>query len=90
MAELLHKHPASIYRLLSVSPHRLPPPVARGRKHRVLWLTSVVLEWLARESGSEAAEDTPAAPPPVKRGRPRKAEQIRRREAVGQGVNHGL
>lgn len=98
LAALMHCHPASIYRNLSVAPHLLPPTAPRAAKRRVVWLTSVVLNWLSGDAGKvqqapheeqEAPEGTPR-PAGAKRGRPTKVEQIRRRLAARQGGNHGV
>lgn len=81
LAELLHRHPGSIYRDLSTAPHRLPPPVAREHRESVRWLTPAVLSWLATRSRPASNEKSPA----VKRGRPSKVDQIRRRMAAQGG-----
>ncbi len=89
LAALLKCHQGSIYRNLSIAPWRLPPPVQREPRQRVIWLASTVFKWLARGAVQTAqqqaiAKDTPIAserPLKKKKGRPTKAEQIRRAQA---------
>lgn len=73
LAALLGLNPRTIYNILSTRPWRLPTPVARLPKQRLVWLTSDVLAWLR-------GQQVPSAPPSLRRkiGRPKKAEQLAR------------
>jgi predicted DNA-binding transcriptional regulator AlpA len=92
LAALLDLSPRTIYNILSTRPWRLPVPVARSRKQRLVWLTDDVLAWMRRgqHQPDTAIQDRShlgrAQPSSKKIGRPSKAEQVRRQS---QGAAHG-
>ena len=67
LAALLHCSPQTILNNRSRAPWRVPPTCTPADTRRLLWRRTDVDAWLGREV-------KPAAEPPRRPGRPRKAE----------------
>lgn len=84
LAKRLHKSVASIRSDVWRNPAALPPVCRLPGTKRLLWREEDVDQWLARHVvGSPGIESTMGELPLRSRGRPTKAEQVRRRTKAG-------
>lgn len=93
LARALGTTRAGIYTARTRNPGKIPPPATPPRASPILWRAGAVLAHCqAQEQQNRAAWEhaiarvQAAKKPPAKRGRPFKAEQIKRRLAVQGGV----
>jgi predicted DNA-binding transcriptional regulator AlpA len=88
LAQLLHKSIASIRSDISRNPHALPPLCRLPGTKRLLWREEDVSRWLADHVISEvppaSSRAARAASSIRRRGRPTKAEQLRRQLGVAE------
>jgi len=71
LSAVLKRAPKSIHNDLKRNPTSLPQPIRIPGARRILWLQTDVEAWLRQHQ-------TEATPPKRRRGRPTKAEQLRR------------
>lgn len=80
LAERIHKSVASIRSDVSRNPHALPPLCRLPGTKRLLWREEDVSRWLAAHvvSSNDVSDEKPIPATKSRRGRPTKAEQLRR------------
>ena len=79
LAALLHLSPATVRSDVSRRPWTLPPFIKVGTK--TVWLLETVIGWLKARERVATPPVTPA-PPPRRRGRPTKADQVRQQHSA--------
>lgn len=85
LAQLLHRHRATIKADRCRAPHRVPPAHKAPGTKEPLWLLDEVLDWLRTHSDvTRATAKTPRRP-----GRPRKADQVRKLRATRAQLTSG-
>lgn len=92
LAQLIGKTPKSILADRSRAPHRVPPACTAPGTRTPLWITAEVVAWVAqhREPADRMHKTiAPVEPGSRRRGRPKKAEQIARREPASAAKGAG-